>query len=265
MAEENRQDEKQEMGFGRALIQSAAKENIMDLASDFAETILDSQDIGDLLKSVPIFGILFKSYKAYLGIRELLFLKKVARFLQAAGEVSDRKRQRFLNEMKNSPKEEQKAGETVLLLLDRIDDFDKASMIGKLFAAHVEERIEFWWFQELASAVVRCSLSALNALLQDKQNEYMVTEENWGEKILRRIEIDPLEELYRAGLLSIERRPYLEEDVQSRARENVDGTTVYDASYYMLNDLAVSLVKILTGRIAPRGGWMRKLKDYQMQ
>lgn len=261
--ERGRQDEKLETGLSRALIRSITIENIADLAADVAETILDSGISDDVLKNIPVFGILFKLYKAGSSIREMLFVKKVARFLEPAGQVVDLDRQRFVQEMEANPEQEQKVGEKVLLLLDRLDDFDKATMIGKLFAAYVEKKIEFWWFQERASAVARCGLPALNALLQNKHHEYMVTEEDWGEKMLHRIEIDPLEELYRAGLLSVDGRPYLEEDAQSTSTENADGTTVYEASHYTLNDVAVSLVKILTGGIASREGWIRKLQEYQ--
>jgi hypothetical protein len=92
------------------------------------------------LDGVPILGLLSGGVKAVKEVRDQLYLKKVIRFLQELRVTTEARRGDFVRQLEEDGQLE-RFGETILLILDRIDDASKPVIIGRILAAHIAGEI----------------------------------------------------------------------------------------------------------------------------
>ncbi|NMM44751.1 hypothetical protein HH303_09695 [Rhodospirillaceae bacterium KN72] len=124
-----------------ALIDSVARSNIKDIAVDLAEVGLDAVTKNELIAAIPVFGNIARILGAGVSIRDRLFLKKIASFLNELQSVSQEKRIKFVRELEEDSGTRAKAGAALMMLIDRLDDLDKPPIIGRLYKARIENRI----------------------------------------------------------------------------------------------------------------------------
>ncbi len=131
-------------------LSTASKDLILEGAEELGKRLLEHCD---LLKDVPVVGTAVKVATLFRAIPDALFLNKVKRFALELESVSIEDRTKFAERMMVEPETCQRAGENVLLLLDRLDDMDKATLLGRLFAGYMRGALNFEEFRRLASCV----------------------------------------------------------------------------------------------------------------
>jgi hypothetical protein len=145
-----------------ALIDAIVSDQLVQLSSDVAETILDSI-LGDgVLQNIPVFGVIYKVGKAGIGIREQYFAKKVFKFLLDIKDISQNERQAFINDLQENTKQD--AGEVILLLIDKLDSLEKPSIIANLLKAKIKDQITIEKFLRLSVIIERSFLPDLKKL-----------------------------------------------------------------------------------------------------
>ena len=132
--------------LGSSLMVSVSKAGASDIAVDVAEMAFDSVVDEGLLEDVPVFGWLKKGYNIVGIVRDRIFLKKIANFLAGTKNISDQDRKVFLEKINNDPAQSRKVGESLVLLLERQEDFEKSFILGKLFSRYVRGIIEYDMF-----------------------------------------------------------------------------------------------------------------------
>ncbi|MCR5890397.1 hypothetical protein LRS06_21960 [Hymenobacter sp. J193] len=148
-----------------------AATNLTDATVDTAEAFLDGLTaMGDVMEAFPVFGTLVKLIRTGFSIHDRLFMQKMATFLLELKNVSVDERYRFVRDMDGDPAFKKKVGAKLILLLDRVDDLEKASVLGKLFRAYLVGRADYVLFGRLASIVDRAYLPDL-AQLQRRDDE----------------------------------------------------------------------------------------------
>jgi hypothetical protein len=167
-----------------------ADKGMTELLADQAEAALDLALDEGVIKEIPVVGSLVKLYKVGVGVREHLFLKKLLRFLRQLESVSDEERQEFRERVSKDPEYRNKVGEKILLLLERADEMEKPALIGKAFAAYLQNQINYEQFSKMASGIDRALMYDLLQLGQ-MEKPYLRTEEQWGANLMS------------AGLMSI--------------------------------------------------------------
>ena len=70
----------------------------------------------------------------------------------------------FNEQMNNDPELHAKVGERVLLLLERMDDMEKADWLARAFKYYMKSTINFDKFSLVSRAIDRCTLSGLEKL-----------------------------------------------------------------------------------------------------
>jgi hypothetical protein len=131
------------------------KQELIEIALDFSEIALDRLIENELLKEIPIVGTLVRAAKAAKSIPDLIFAKKIERFVAAGNRVSPEKKEALLKSLQTDSEMGRKAGECIVLMLDRADDLTKASIIGELFVKLLERSISLEEFRRLTAAVDR--------------------------------------------------------------------------------------------------------------
>lgn len=99
-------------------------------------------DVADALMSpIPIFGSLSKLWGGVQSMHSYFYAKKVLAFLRELGSVPKEERESQITLMLSKAGEQEKFGEHLALLLDRMNDVSKAAMMGKIATAFVRGRI----------------------------------------------------------------------------------------------------------------------------
>ncbi len=147
----------------RILVRSLDSSNLQDLTADLAEAGLDQLFEDGIVKDIPILSTLIRLGTTIGLVRDYIFTKKVAKFLLGLSEVDPAERTKFLEgvEQRN---ETQKLGETLLLLLDRLDDFTKPVLLAKIFRAYIQRGFDLSTFRRLSTVVDRLPPEAHEAL-----------------------------------------------------------------------------------------------------
>ncbi|MBK8482781.1 MAG: hypothetical protein IPL31_00095 [Saprospiraceae bacterium] len=144
------------------VIDEIGRENISDLTQDYAEIGLDFFIDNEALKDIPVFGTFYKIYKTANNIKDQIFLKKLYAFLFHLKQIPQDKRIKFINTLDYSEKTKQETGQKLLLLIDKLDDFDKPKILSNLLKATIEEKIDYKQFLKLSNVVCNAYIGDLN-------------------------------------------------------------------------------------------------------
>lgn len=147
--------------LGTSLVDSISSDNIKELSIDVAETALDAFLNEGLLKEIPFFGLFYKGYKSVLGIREAIFCKKALTFLKELDSIPKEQKRKFTEELQHEKDAKQKVGEKIIVLLEQLDDIEKAKLIGTSFRNYINGEISHDVFTKLSFIVQKAFLPDL--------------------------------------------------------------------------------------------------------
>lgn len=174
-----------------SLIDTLADSDLPHLTADVADTLLSAGQ--DAAASIPVIAPLVQALRVVGNISNYIFTKKVLRFLMALRDVDEEARKAFVGDLHASADERQRVGETLMLLLERLDDVSKADVAGRFFKEYVSRRIDLDTFRRLGGALDRVAtyhFKWLRALYADSHPADSVPPE-------------ALQEFANAGLVSI--------------------------------------------------------------
>jgi len=150
-SEETRSNDSESLGG--SLIDSVSRAGVVDMAAEAAEFALDGFLEEGVFRDLPIVGWMIKTYNALGAIRDRIFIKKVASFLAGTDAVSVSERDEFREMIQQDKSFAKKVGENLVLLLDRHEDFDKAFILGKVFARYMKGLIQYDQFLRIAKSI----------------------------------------------------------------------------------------------------------------
>ena len=150
------------------IFSSVTSKEIREITSELIEAGLDQFIDDGFLKDIPVIGSAFKMVNMTQKISDFFFTKKILKFLFEFKDISLEQRTKFIEKFENTVKTK-KIGEKTLIILNKLDDADKATILGKLFKSAIEGEIEMSEFIRLSHIVDRAYLDDLNAL---KENDF---------------------------------------------------------------------------------------------
>jgi len=180
------------------IIDSIYSTELNEIAVDFAEFGMDQLLDEGALKEIPLIGPIVRLFKGALDIRDKIFIAKIARFLFSLSNTGHIHRASFNQKINEDKKLKKKVGESLVVILDRIDDFEKPDLIAKCFGNYLVGKISYSEFRRLAVAIDMAFINDLRALLGQ-----IIEEDRYAE--------DHLTNLSRTGLVDFEKRGTLEE------------------------------------------------------
>jgi len=145
----------------------------LDSVVEAGEIAVDSMLEEGILKEIPVLSAIVRLYKAGVGIRDVLFLKKLNRFLAGLQSVREEERQKFIDSMNADPEQKQRVGETLLMLLERLDDMGKPDLVARAFKRFMREEIDLEELRRVCLAIDRCFLSDLRYLATTGRDQEM--------------------------------------------------------------------------------------------
>lgn len=112
---------------------------------------------------IPGVGKVLEGARIFTSMRDRVYLNKVARFLREFDSISAERRNAFFSSFR-SHEDLERFGETVLLLLERADEIDKPSVIGRLHRAAAFDELTLETAQRLSAIVNRAYMADLHCL-----------------------------------------------------------------------------------------------------
>lgn len=135
-----------EKDLSSSFVETISNSELTSVGRDLTEIAIDSCLEDGLLKDIPIIGSLRGLWKTGVSIKDALFTRKLLYFLSGISTIPPEKRAGMVDSL-DDPETLEKAGEKLLILLERFDSSEKAKLLAKTFQVYVEEiitREEFW-------------------------------------------------------------------------------------------------------------------------
>lgn len=208
---------------GIAILDSVGKDKLSDVLSDLAEIGLDHIFEDETIKQLPIIGSVASLVKAGFSIRDRLLARKILLFLKEVSIADQESREKFVQKI-STARAKEKAGESLLLILDKLDDMAKPAILGRITIAAILREIEEDEALKLGAIVNRVYLADLMVL--------PLAELGMG------IAFDVAESLASAGLL----RRRIEANIYSPQEGGEANLTFYE-----MNSLGKTLSRFLPG------------------
>lgn len=160
--------------IGPSLVDSILSREVTGIAASLFDVVLSELTSENVLGRVPVFGAIFNFYKGYMSISDQLTLRKIAYFLAGCNKSDSAEKTKFQQQLAIDHKLRVKVGEDLFLILESIENFDKAAALGKVFIGRLREDIDENTFFKLATAIKNSSIADLRALeLSYKKNRYL--------------------------------------------------------------------------------------------
>lgn len=140
--------------------------NSTDIIGDYLELGIDSILENEILKGIPIFKSLLSVGKISKNIRERNCLKNLAIFINElnSGNIDAEKLRLHQEELKRNSKKAEKELGRVLIILDQTIDNIKASILGKLYKAYINQVVDWDMFIEFSEITNRLYINDLKIL-----------------------------------------------------------------------------------------------------
>ena len=108
------------------------------------------------LKEIPVFRYFLAAWRVPAQVRDLPFVKKIAKFLKPLRDIPETERQEFVDRIEQEPKFQSQVGQHLLLVIDRLDNMAKPELLAGAFRAYVDGTIPWQEFQDLSVVIDRC-------------------------------------------------------------------------------------------------------------
>ena len=140
--------------------------NSTDIIGDYLELGIDSILENEILKEIPIFKSLLSVGKISRNIRERNCLKNLAIFINElnSGNIDAEKLRLHQEELKRNSKKAEKELGRILIILDQTIDNIKASILGKLYKAYINQVVDWDMFIEFSEITNRLYINDLKIL-----------------------------------------------------------------------------------------------------
>ena len=129
--------------------------SLQNTTAALAEVALDAVIQDGVLQDLPIIGSLLGIGRAALTIRDRVFINKLRHLLNEVVEVPAEQRQEMIDEINQSEEFSIKVGEKLIYIVDRCEDHQASSVVGRLFKAFLEGSLLYSDFLRLTSVVDR--------------------------------------------------------------------------------------------------------------
>ncbi|MDO6422746.1 hypothetical protein [Saccharophagus degradans] len=142
---------------------------LRDIFYEYSEIAIDCILDDENMERIPIVSTLTKGGKVVLSFRDRIFIKKVGRFLSEAENINPALIEKYYAELE-SDDAKYKVGEALLTMLDRIDDEEKARIVGYFFTKRVQGELSESWFRIMTNAIEKIYITDIHTLRNGYKN-----------------------------------------------------------------------------------------------
>ena len=172
---------------------------VTKIAIDVAEVGLDSLTSDGLLKELPGLNIVMGLIKTKQNIQEKFALRKLLTFLNNLNDISDKEKKQFYEKLNTDEEEQQKFFERLFLILDRLDDVEKAKISSNIFKLYILGVMSRSLFLRLINIVEKAYLDDILYLYYDSHTAFKI----WGHDIAFKMSRNHYHQSIESNLISL--------------------------------------------------------------
>jgi len=143
------------------------------------EAVVDLLTDNEAVKAVPVIGTAIKVLKGLDDARDRALAAKLEKFIRDPSLQTERARQHLRTGIAGDPHEAAKVGETLFLVLDRVTDLQKPSLLARVFSAYLDDEISASDLRRLAHAMDAAFTDDLLALDDWQESAHVSYGEAW--------------------------------------------------------------------------------------
>ena len=151
--------------LNRAFTETIASKGFQGIIFDSMGISIEKILENELLNKVSVIKWYISYCKIGAGINERFNIKKILTFFNQLNDVSDSEKQNFLNYIENEKEYRDDIFEKILIILEKLDEVEKAQIIGNLFKARMRGKIDLDEFFQLSSVVQRSYFKELKSFI----------------------------------------------------------------------------------------------------
>ena len=126
---------------------------IAEFATEFLDPIIDACVNHPVVQAIPVLGAVVRAAQLRASISDRIFFVKISRLLDPLSEIDVEEAERFARKMEADPESAQRAGQTLVLAIDALNDLEKARVLAYVFRAYLRAEIGLESLQRLCAAV----------------------------------------------------------------------------------------------------------------
>lgn len=175
-----------------ALSQSISAD-LSDTITGIAEVGLDQFLDDGILKEVPVLSTVIGLYKVGHTLKDRHNIKKLAKFVQALNDKVTDEGQRIAYRRKicDDPHKRSQELEYILILIDRYIEYEKPSLLAKLYLAYLDEKIDWQLFTQYSIVIDNLFVEDLQFL---KKGDNQIVRQEKTASVLRLVSLGLLYE-----------------------------------------------------------------------
>lgn len=150
--------------LGKALEESLTNFDLSKIAVETVDSAVEFLTDVDIVEMIPIVKHLYSGYKTFTKFQERAEIKKLLIFFSELNKIPKEKRIGLVNKIDGDEKYKKQTFERVALILGRLDEAEKAQIIGKLFRNKLLGNLNQETFFRLSFAVEKTFLNSLKSL-----------------------------------------------------------------------------------------------------
>ena len=149
--------------------ETIAESSVGDILIDLSEVGLDNIVDSELIKEVPVIKTVVSVYRIGHTLRERSYVRKLAIFLNeiSNGTVDNEKKKVYLRRITKNKAIFQHELEYVLTILDRFISEDKSRLLGRLYVARINGKIDWTGFGQYSETIDRLLIGDFECLHRD--------------------------------------------------------------------------------------------------
>ncbi|MCU4156586.1 hypothetical protein J1N10_11415 [Carboxylicivirga sp. A043] len=142
--------------------------NSLELSGDISELTIDQFLENGLLKEIPFFSVFYKGIKTITGIRDALFGMKVYKFICEFDQIKQSDKDLILTKLESNNKERTQVAQTIIMILDKLNELDKTQTIANLVAAYGNSEISKSELNQMCTIVEKAFIDNLKEFAEMK-------------------------------------------------------------------------------------------------
>ncbi|POY39563.1 hypothetical protein C3L50_10370 [Flavobacterium alvei] len=129
------------------------QKNSLEIVTDILETGLDTLSENEFVKNFPIIGNIIKVGLTVKSINDRIFLAKLSTFLFNLEKINKEEKKSMIYTLEFDEKKKNKIGETLILIIDKLNSFEKPLLVSFCFASYLKNKISFEDFNRLCNSI----------------------------------------------------------------------------------------------------------------
>jgi hypothetical protein len=166
------------MNLPETISETIKSSELQSVTMEIAEVAIDGILEEGLVKDIPIVGSIYSVTKGIITISDRLLLKKLMLFIYELKDLTPEEREKQIKKIETSSKYKSSIGEKLLMIIDKTNDSEKSSLIGKLFLHCLKNEMSYGEFIRCTDIINNIDVVLLNEAINSDYTEIPIDQED---------------------------------------------------------------------------------------